>query len=169
MDTKLHIVESMDFSGLSNKLQILHGKFRDVVKVELKHFEALAVSEVALKRYEPVEVYDNIKQEATEDWCLPDLKSYLTSAGDVDDSDPELHYSESNFDKMKRELAAYKRKDSDAVKLYRKALDKLEDADQAAREGKHLQELSSELVWDQLQLTGQADVFLRFGFFFTYI
>ena len=77
--------------------------------------------------------------------------------------------TESNFDKIKRELAAYKRKDSDAVKLYRKALDKLEDADQAAREGKHLQELSSELVWDQLQLTGQADVFLRFGFFFTYI
>ena len=168
MDTKLHIVESMDFSGLSNKLQILHGKFRDVVKVELKHFEALAVSEVALKRYEPVEVYDNIKQEATEDWCLPDLKSYLTSAGDVDDSDPELHYSESNFDKMKRELAAYKRKDSDAVKLYRKVLDKLEDADKAAREGMQLQKLSSELVWDQLQLSGQADVFLRFGVCFTF-
>ena len=169
LDTKLHIVESMDFSGLSQKLQGLHGRLRDVAKVELKHFEALAGSQAVLKKYEFVDVYDNEKQEATDDWCLPDLKSYMTSAGDVDDTEVVLPYSAENFDKMRRELKAYKDKDSDAVKLYRKALDKLEDADQAAREGKHLQELSSELVWDQLQLTGQADVFLRFGFFFTFI
>ena len=39
-------------------------------------------------------------------------------------------------------------------------MNKLEEADKVAREGQHLQKLSSELVWDQLQLTGQADVFL---------
>ena len=57
-------------------------------------------------------------------------------------------------------MEAYKRKDSDFVKLYRRALNKLEEADRVAREGQLLQKLSSELVWDQLQLTGQADVFL---------
>ena len=92
LDTKLHIVETMDFSGLSQKLQGLHGRLRDVAKVELKHFEALAGSQAVLKKYEPVVVYDNEKQEATEDWCLPDIQSYRTSAGDVDDSDPELPY-----------------------------------------------------------------------------
>ena len=48
LNTKLHIIEYMDFSGLSQKLQGLHGKLRDVPKVELKHFEAFATSEATL-------------------------------------------------------------------------------------------------------------------------
>ena len=42
MDTRLHIVESMVFSGLSLKLQKLHGRLRDVSKVALRQFESLA-------------------------------------------------------------------------------------------------------------------------------
>ena len=158
LDTKLHIVESMDFSGLSHKLQGLHGRLRDVVKVELKHFEALAVSDAAIKKYDPVEVFDG--DEATDDWALADLSSYLTAPDIVDDSIQDLEFNRDNFDRVRAELEAYKRKDSDCVKLYRKALNKLEEADKVAREGQLLQKLSSELVWDQLQLTGQADVFL---------
>ena len=161
LNTKLHIVESMDFSGLSQKLQGLHGKLRDVAKVELKHFEALATSEAALKAYTAVDVFDG--DIASDEFALVDLQSYMTEPGAVDDSE-EVEFSRSSFDKMKLELEAFKRKDSDTMKSYRKVLNKLEEADKVAREGLALQELSYDLVWDQLQLTGQLDVFLRLVF-----
>ena len=37
--TKLHLIKDMDFSGLSSKLQAVHGRTRDVVKVLLKATE----------------------------------------------------------------------------------------------------------------------------------
>ena len=81
-------------------------------------------------------------------------------------ADEDLAFTKENFDTLRLQLDAYRRKDSDTVRQYRRALNKLEDADRAAREGIKLQELSSELVWDELQLTGQADVFLRYIFAF---
>ena len=156
MDTKLHIIESMDFSGLSQRLQMLHARLRDVAKVELKHFEALAISEKSIKGYDPVIVFEG--DEAHDDFALADLQSYMAEPSSADD---DVEFSQENFDTIKLQLDAYRRKDSDTVRQYRRVLNKLEDADKAAREGKKLQDLSSELVWDELQLTGQADVFLR--------
>ena len=41
LGTKLHLLEGLDFSGLSSRLHVLHSKLRDVVKVQLKHFQSL--------------------------------------------------------------------------------------------------------------------------------
>ena len=161
LDTKLHIIESMDFSGLSQRLQMLHARLRDVAKVELKHFEVLAISVKSIKGYNPVVVFEG--EEAHDDFALADLESYVAEPSSADE---DLAFTKENFDTLRLQLDAYRRKDSDTVRQYRRALNKLEDADRAAREGIKLQELSSELVWDELQLTGQADVFLRYIFAF---
>ena len=45
---------------------------------------------------------------------------------------------------------------------YNRALEELDTARKVASKGKELFDKTKELVWDELQLTGQCDVFLRF-------
>ena len=45
---------------------------------------------------------------------------------------------------------------------FSRVLEELDSALVVAAKGKELFEMGKELVWDELQLTGQCDVFLRF-------
>ena len=43
-------------------------------------------------------------------------------------------------------------------------LEELDSALQVASKSKELFAITTDMVWDQLQLAGQCDVYLRFGF-----
>ena len=61
-------MESLDFCGLSLKLQKPLERLRDVSKVVLKQFESLESSEAALTCYKPVDVFAG--DEAHDDFTL---------------------------------------------------------------------------------------------------
>ena len=81
LGTKLHLLEGLDFYGLSSRLQVTHSKLRDVVKVQLKHFQSLGEMQI-----EPVyDVYDD-QGSLNVQYELPDMSAYTVDGEDVDRS-----------------------------------------------------------------------------------
>ena len=81
LGTKLHLLEGLDFYGLSSRLQVTHSKLRDVVKVQLKHFQSLGEMQI-----EPVyDVYDD-QGSLNAQYELPDMSAYTVDGEDVDRS-----------------------------------------------------------------------------------
>ena len=81
LGTKLHLLEGLDFSGLSSRLQVTHSKLRDVVKVQLKHFQSLGEMQI-----EPVyDVYDD-QGSLNVQYELSDMSAYTVDGEDVDRS-----------------------------------------------------------------------------------
>ena len=81
LGTKLHLLEGLDFYGLSSRLQVTHSKLRDVVKVQLKHFQSLGEMQI-----EPVyDVYDD-QGSLNAQYELSDMSAYTVDGEDVDRS-----------------------------------------------------------------------------------
>ena len=114
LGTKLHILEGLDFSGLSSRLHLAHVKVRDVVKVQLKHFQGLAGLQPVFGELEIGAVLDEAGNPA-KDYELNDLASYY--ADDKEVKMPE--YSQGNFEKLVRDNEALKRRDADNDINYR--------------------------------------------------
>ena len=162
LGTKLHLLEGLDFSGLSSRLHVTHSKLRDVVKVQLKHFQSLGEMQAAFGDLQIEPVYDD-QGSLNAQYELPDMSAY-TVDGEDDDRLIELpsDLSREGVKKILAENAALKRKDADSVINYNRVLEELDTALKVASKGKELFDKTKELVWDELQLTGQCDVFLRF-------
>ena len=114
LGTKLHILEGLDFSGLSSRLHLAHVKVRDVVKVQLKHFQGLAGLQPVFGELNIGAVLDEAGNPAT-DYELNDLASYY--ADDKEVKMPE--YSEETFEKLVRDNEALRRRDADNDINYR--------------------------------------------------
>lgn len=108
LGTKLHILEGLDFSGLSSRLHLAHVKVRDVVKVQLKHFQGLAGLQPVFGELEIGPVLDKSGNPAP-DYELNDLASYY--ADDKEVKVPE--FTQENLEKLVRDNEALKRRDAD--------------------------------------------------------
>ena len=87
LGTKLHLLEGLDFYGLSSRLQVTHSKLRDVVKVQLKHFQSLGEMQI-----EPVyDVYDD-QGSLNAQYELPDMSAYTVDGEDVDRIDRSTYH-----------------------------------------------------------------------------
>jgi len=162
LSTKLHIVKSLDFGGLSGRLGLLHGKIRDVAKVLMKMFESYAGLDSTLKAYTNIAVRGESGHVADE-FLFPSIVNYrsdeaVVSLGDYEKNDPE--FSQENFDAMLVELKAQKNQMSDAYGLYKRTLNLLLKSNAVAVLGQELYDQSMTWVWDSLQLLGQTDVCL---------
>ena len=76
LGTKLHILEGLDFSGLSSRLHLSHVKLRDVVKVQLKQFQGLASLQPVFGELEVGSVLGEDGNPVT-DYELKPLSSYM--------------------------------------------------------------------------------------------
>ena len=156
LGTKLHILDGLDFSGLSSRLHLSHVKVRDVVKVQLKQFQGLAGLQSVFGDLEIGAVFDEAGNPM-KDYEVGDLASY--AADDKEVIMPE--FTEQNFERLVKTNEALKRRNVDVDINYRRVLLELDSSMKVAEEGRKLFSVSKELAWDQLQLLGQADVYLR--------
>ena len=160
LGTKLHLLEGLDFSGLSSRLQVTHSKLRDVVKVQLKHFQSLGEMQAVFGDLQIESVFDD-QGSLNAQYELADMSAYKLDEEDVDRSiDLPSDISAEDIKKLIAENNALKRKDKDSLINYKRVLEELDTAIKFARKGKDLFAMTKELVWDELQLTGQCDVFL---------
>ena len=114
LGTKLHLLDGLDFSGLSSRLQVTHSKLRDVVKVLLKNFQCLGEKQSAFGELQIGKVFDD-KGALSAEYELPDISAYQDEDGDSAD----IQFSQENFKKVVAENIALKRKDKDFHLNYR--------------------------------------------------
>ena len=114
LGTKLHILEGLDFSGLSSRLHLAHVKLRDVVKVQLKQFQGLAGLQPVFGDMEVGSVLDEAGNP-TQEYELNALATYM--ADDKEVKMPE--FTEENFEKLVKANEALKRRDADNDINYR--------------------------------------------------
>ena len=114
LGTKLHILEGLDFSGLSSRLHLAHVKLRDVVKVQLKQFQGLASLQPVFGELEVGSVLDE-DGNPVPDYELKPLSSYM-----ADDQEAQMpEFTEENFQKLFKANEALKRRDADNDINYR--------------------------------------------------
>lgn len=115
MGTKLHVLDGLDFSGLSSRLQTTHSKLREVVKVLLKNFQTVGELTSIFGELQLGEVY-NGQGELHPDYELSALEKYTADDPDIEGS---LECTEANFKAILLENSALRRKDADTVIMYR--------------------------------------------------
>ena len=174
MGTKLHVLDGLDFSGLSSRLQTTHSKLREVVKVLLKNFQTVGELTSIFGELQLGEVY-NAQGELHPDYELSALEKYTA---DDPDNEGSLECTATNFKAILLENSALRRKDADTVIMYRsgilivlltiivhifrRCVEELDTAIRVAGDGKLFFDKSKDLVWDSLQLVGQCDVYIRY-------
>ena len=115
MGTKLHVLDGLDFSGLSSRLQTTHSKLREVVKVLLKNFQTVGELTSIFGELQLGEVY-NAQGELHPDYELSALEKYTA---DDPDNEGSLECTAANFKAILLENSALRRKDADTVIMYR--------------------------------------------------
>lgn len=162
LSTKLHLVKSLDFSGLSGMLGVLHSKTRDVTKVLLYMFENLVGLTKEFETYEGVDVVDETEsQNVAEDYLVKDLAHYRSSDAKVPVFMKDTPvFNKENFDGLLAEARALTNRHDEFYEMYKRVLTSLVKSDGIARLAKETHIKSKEWAWDMLQLNGQADVFL---------
>ena len=158
LSTKLHLVKSLDFSGLSGMLGNLHSKQRDVSKVLLHVFETLVELAKEFEEFEKTEVL-NDKGDIAEEFKVHGLAHYKTGDAVVPDYvDQTPEFTQENFDGLLAEARALRNRHGDVYGLYKKVLTMFVKSDGKALLGKETYMRTRDWVWDILQLAGQADV-----------
>ena len=114
LGTKLHLLDGLDFSGLSTRLQVTHSKLRDVVKVLLKHFQHLGENQSAFGELQIGKVY-NEHGDLSAEYELPDISAYQVEV----EEDSTIAFSEENFRRLVAEHSAVKKKEKDTQLNYR--------------------------------------------------
>ena len=158
LSTKLHLVKSLDFSGLSGMLGTLHGKQRDVSKVLLFIFEKLVENTAEFEAFEQTAILD-LKDDVAEEYTVHNLSHYKTGDAVVPDYIKETpDFSQANFDGLLSEARALRERHTDLYGQYKKALTLFVKSDSVALLGKETFLKVRDWVWDVLTLAGQADV-----------
>ena len=160
LSTKLHLVKSLDFSGLSGMLGTLHSKQRDVSKVLLHVFETLVELAKEFETFEKTDVL-NEKGDVAEEFKVHNLSHYKTGEAVVPEYVSETpEFTKENFDGLLTEARALRDRHDDLYSLYKRALTMFVKSDGLALLGKETYIKTRDWVWDILQLAGQADVHL---------
>ena len=118
LGTKLHLLEGLDFSGLSSRLFVTHSKLRDVVKLQLKHFQALGEMQITFGELEIGVVFDD-QGKVSAQYELPDISAYTA---EYDDEEATCDLTEEEIRKLVAENAALKRKEKDFQTNYKYGL-----------------------------------------------
>ena len=160
LNTKLHLVKSLDFSGLSGMLAGLHTKTRDVSKVLLYMFENLVGLSKEFESFVGTDII-NDNGEVAEEFSVNDISHYGVTESTVDEHEKQAPtFSKENFEALLKETKALRSRHEDFYSMYKKVLTLLVKADGVARLAKESHIKTKEWSWDLLQLIGQADVFL---------
>ena len=166
--TKLHMINNMEFGGLSEKLYHIHREHRTTAKLGLRLYELFAANGQAFKGLEQLPThYETPEGEGPlSEFLLPTLENFLRDESQhAEDEIKKIRdlviKKPENLEHVARELCAQRRMVTAISKQYLKVLDAKDTDAKVAALGIKLHEQGTGLMWDLLTLIGQEDLTIK--------